>query len=144
MCPHKVSLNIKFEGSNWKNDSRNAKKLPKSHDQLLCAYWMRYDAHIQSHPRSSPKWYIYRQKLKSDEKNSSYHPDIDGDGQTDGRTHEQGESSTQTPPPPPPQLRCGGIKALLATIDYMQYPWCKNALNCSKSVTRNVFIKAII
>ena len=35
-------------------------------------------------------------KLKSDEKNSSYHLDTDGgrtDGQTDGRTDEQGESS---------------------------------------------------
>ena len=33
-------------------------KMPKSHDQTLCAYLMKYDAHIQSHPRSSPKWYI--------------------------------------------------------------------------------------
>ena len=30
--------------------------MPKSHDQPLCAYWMRYDADIQSHPRSWPKW----------------------------------------------------------------------------------------
>ena len=25
MCPHKVSINIKFEGSSWKIDSKNAK-----------------------------------------------------------------------------------------------------------------------
>ena len=37
-------------------------KMPKSHDQPLCAYLMRYDAHIQSHPRSSPKWYICQKK----------------------------------------------------------------------------------
>ena len=45
----------------------------------------------------------YTKKSKSNEKNSSYHPDTDG-GRTDGRTDEQGESSV------PPQLRCGGIK----------------------------------
>ena len=33
-------------------------KMPKSHDQPFCAHLMRHDAHIQSHPRSSPKWYI--------------------------------------------------------------------------------------
>ena len=49
-----------------------------SHDQSLCTYLMRHDAHLQSHPRSWPKWYIYPKKLKSDEKNQSFHPDTDG------------------------------------------------------------------
>ena len=33
-----------------------------------------------------------KKKLKSDEKNQSYHPDTDG-GRTDGRMDEHGESS---------------------------------------------------
>ena len=105
MCPHKVS-SIKFEGSSWKIDFRNA-KMPKSHDQPLCAYLMRYDGHIQSHPRSSPKWCIYQKNLNP-VKRIRYHLDTDGgqmDGWTDGRTNRQGESSI--PPPPPPQLLCG-------------------------------------
>ena len=57
MCPHMVSVNVKFEGSSRKIDVRNA-KMPKSHYQPLCAYLMRYDAYLQSHPRSSPKRYI--------------------------------------------------------------------------------------
>ena len=32
-------------------------KMRKSHDQPLCAYLMRYDAHIQSHRWSWPKWH---------------------------------------------------------------------------------------
>ena len=48
---------------------------PKSHDQSFCAYLMRYDAHLQSHLRSWPKWYLYQKKLKSNENNSSYRPD---------------------------------------------------------------------
>ena len=31
MCPDKVSLNIKFEGSSWKIDFTNAKKVMTSH-----------------------------------------------------------------------------------------------------------------
>ena len=50
-------------------------KMPKSHDQPLCAYLMRYDAHLQSHPRSWPKWYIYQNKLKFNENNSIHRPD---------------------------------------------------------------------
>ena len=50
-------------------------KMPKSHDPPLCAYLMRYDAYLQSHLRSSPKWYINQKKLKSNENNSSYRPD---------------------------------------------------------------------
>ena len=33
-------------------------KMPKSHDQPLCTYSMRYDAHFQSHPISWSKWYL--------------------------------------------------------------------------------------
>ena len=57
MCPHKFSLNIKFKVSSWAIDFRSARK---SHDQPLCAYLMRHDAHLQSHSRSWTKWYIYR------------------------------------------------------------------------------------
>ena len=64
-------------------------KMSKSHDRPLCTYLTRYDTHIQSHPRSWPEWYIYWKKLKSDEKNLSYHPDTYSgrtEGWTDGRT----------------------------------------------------------
>ena len=47
-------------------------------------------------------------KIKSDEKNSSYHPDTDGgrmDGQMDGRMDGQGESST----PPSPSTSVRGV-----------------------------------
>ena len=80
MCPYKISVNI------WNTLKALAWKMTYSHNQPLRAYLMRYDAHIQSHLRSSPKWYIYWKKLKYDEKNSSYHPDTDG-GRTDGRTN---------------------------------------------------------
>ena len=42
-----------------------------THDQPLCTYLMRYDSHIQSPPRSWPQVTYTKQKLKSDEKNSS-------------------------------------------------------------------------
>ena len=83
-------------------------KMPKSHDQPLCAYLMRYDAHIQSDPRSLPNWCMYQKKLKSGEKNSSYHPDTDGgrtDRQTNGRTDRW---TDRVNPVYLPQLRCGG------------------------------------
>ena len=50
-------------------------KMPKSHDQPLCAYLMRYDAHIQSHQRSWPKWHGNQISLKSKENNWSYRLD---------------------------------------------------------------------
>ena len=46
-------------------------KMPKSHDQPLCAYLIRYDAHIQTYPRSWPKWHIYQISSISTEKNLS-------------------------------------------------------------------------
>ena len=57
MCPHKVSLHITFNALAEKLIS-GMPKMPKSHDQPLCANLIRYDAHIVSHPRSSPKWCI--------------------------------------------------------------------------------------
>ena len=49
----------------------------------------------------------YTKKMKSKEKNSSYHPDTDGGqmgGRTDGRSDEQGESSI------PPSTSLWGYK----------------------------------
>ena len=84
MCPHKVSLNIKFEGSSWKIDWKKWPAIMRIH-----MYLMRYDAHIQSHPRSSLKWYIYTEEIRWKELEFKT---------ADGRTDEQGESSI--PPPP--------------------------------------------
>ena len=80
MCQHNIRplWLSSLKSLAWKLTS-GMPKMSKSDDQPLCG------AHIQSHPRCSPKWYIYQIKLKSDEKNSSYHPDTDG-GRTDGRT----------------------------------------------------------
>ena len=57
---------------------------------------------------------------KSDQKNSSYHPDTDG-GRTDGRTDEQGESSI-----PPLNLVGGGIISNFlshVTLKFDRWPW---------------------
>ena len=43
-------------------------KMPKSHDPPLCAYVMKYDAHIHSHQRSWPKWPKFQISLKSTQK----------------------------------------------------------------------------
>ena len=66
-------------------------KMRKSHDQPLCAYLMRHDGHIQSHPRSSPKSYIYQKneiQWKEVMLSSGHRWRLDGrtDGQTDGQT----------------------------------------------------------
>ena len=85
MCPYEVSLNIKFEGSSWTINFRNAKML-NSHDQPLYAYLMRYDAHIQSHPRSSPKWYIYQKHWNPMKRIQVIIQTPTADRWTDGRT----------------------------------------------------------
>ena len=95
MCHHKVSINLKFEGSSWKIDFRK--------------YLMRYDAHLQSHPRSWPKWYIYPKNwnpMKTIQVIIQT-PTADGrtnrltDGRTDGGTN-------RVNPVYPPQLLCRG------------------------------------
>ena len=35
-------------------------KICRSHDQPLCAYLIRYDAHFKSHSRSWPNWYLHK------------------------------------------------------------------------------------
>ena len=86
-CPYKVSLNIKFVGSSQEIDLRDAKN---THHRSLCTYVMRYDAYIQSRPRSSPKWYIYHKKWNLVKRIQVIirTPTVDGrtDGQKDGRT----------------------------------------------------------
>ena len=68
-CPHKVSLNILSLKALAGKLTSGTPKMPKSHDQPLCVYLMRYDTHLQSHPRFWPKWYLCQKKLKSNENN---------------------------------------------------------------------------
>ena len=62
------SLNIPSLKALTEKLSPGIPKMPKSLDQPLCAYLMRYDTHLQSHPRSWPKWYIYHKKWNPMEK----------------------------------------------------------------------------
>ena len=108
MCPHKVSLTIKFEGSSWKKLTSGMPKMPMSDDQPLCAYLMRYDAHIQSHPRASPKWCIYQKNLNLVKRIEVIIQTPTADGRMDGRTEGQMDGRTEWIQYTPPQLRCGG------------------------------------
>ena len=80
-------------------------KVHKSHDQPLCIYLMRYDADIQSQPRSLAKWNIDRCFCLN--QMSYHHPDTDGrtddSQQRDGWTVGQTGSIQYTSQ----QLQCG-------------------------------------
>ena len=93
--------------------------MPKSHDQPLYAYLMRYDAHIESHPRSSPKWYMCQKNWNLMKRIQVIirAPTADGrtDGQTDGRTNRvNGITTSDGQRPPnvtsdgqrPPKVKC--------------------------------------
>ena len=72
MFPPELSKHTKFEGSNWKIDTWPA--IMHIFNEVWCSY---------SIPSKILTQVTYtKQKLKSDEKNSSYHLDIDG-GRTD-------------------------------------------------------------
>ena len=78
MFPPELSKHTKFEGSNWKIDTWSA--IMHIFNEVWCSY---------SIPSKILTQVTYtKQKLKSDEKNSNYHLDIDG-GQTDRRTDGQ-------------------------------------------------------
>ena len=100
-----VSLNIKFEGSSWEIDFRNAKK---SHDQPLCTYLMRYDAHLQSHPRYWPKGYLCKKNWNPMKRIQVVIRTPTADGGTDGRTDRRTDRQTGWIQYTPPQLRCAG------------------------------------
>ena len=68
MCPYQVSLNVKFEGSSWKIDFRNAKNaqitwpaIMRIFNEVQCPYSI--PSKIFAQVMHMPK------KLKSDEKN---------------------------------------------------------------------------
>ena len=82
MLPPELSKHTKFEGSNWKIDTWPA--IMHIFNEVWCS---------NSIPSKILTQVTYnKQKLKSDEKNSSYHLDIDGgrtDRWTDGKTDRQ-------------------------------------------------------
>ena len=116
ICPHKVFWISSLKALPEKLTSGMPKML-KSHDQPLCAYLMRYDAHIPSHSRSSPKRYIYWKNWNLMKRIQVIIRTPTADGRTDGhlwriwsqllwsKLHRR---RTVNPVYPPPQLHCGG------------------------------------
>ena len=81
-------------------------KMPKPHEQPLCAYLMRNDADIKSHPRPWPKWYMQQKIFKSNEKIWVIIWTPTADGQMDRRTDRRMGWIQYIPP----QLCCEGYK----------------------------------
>ena len=76
---------------------------------------MGYDAQTQSHPRSSPKWYINRQNWNPMKIIQVIIRTPTADGRTDRRTQIRKEGIQCKPPPPPPlNFVVEGIKILIA------------------------------
>ena len=104
-------------------------KMPKSHDQPLCAYLMRYAAHIQSHPRSLPKWYITEKNWNPMKRIQVIIRTPTADRQTDGRTDRWTDGQMdRVNPVYHPQLRCKGYK----NCSRMQYCYSPLGTKCHR------------
>ena len=110
MCSHKVSLHIKFEGSSWKIDFRNAKNAKVTWPAIMRAHiwWGTPDARSYSIPSKISTQVMHISKNWNPMKRIQViirTPPADGrtDGQTVGRTDWHVESSI------PPNFVARGI-----------------------------------